>query len=429
MERLRERTYWALDALRGRPVGAYYQEVREAYERGVAPQETAEKLDRLLRHAVDTTAFYRARFGDGPLRLEAFPVMDKQTYLRNDAACKSTAYLHAADNRVMYTSGSTGTPFAVVQNRDKILRNTASALFINSLGGYRLGDRQAFLRVWVRACQKSPLRQRMENLFPVDTAGLDDENLARICAFLRKKRITSIVGYASSLAALAAYIRENRVDMAPCGVRSVIAISEHLPQPARRLLEEVFRCPVNSQYSNEENGIMAIQEGGEAYYVDSSSWHIELLKMDTDEPAADGELGRVVITDLYNYAMPMIRYDNGDTAVAEHRVDSRSGRYRLYFRELYGRRSDVVYDLAGNPVSPHAISIQMWGMQDVRQWKFVQRGAQDYCFYLNGGREADAEALRARFSPLFGANIAVEFVDEIPVLASGKRKYIECLGK
>lgn len=43
------------------------------------------------------------------------------------------------------------------------------------------------------------------------------------------------------------------------------------------------------------------------------------LKMDSDEPAEDGELGRIVITDLYNYAFPILRYDNGDTAIAHHR--------------------------------------------------------------------------------------------------------------
>lgn len=175
---------------------------------------------------------------------------------------------------------------------------------------------------------------------------------------------------------------------------------------------------------------MAIQEGNDAYYVESSSWHIEILKLDSDEPAEDGELGRVVITDLYNYAFPMIRYDNGDTVVARHQVDE-AGRYRLFFEAIYGRRSDVIFDLNGNPISPHVITNRMWETDGIRQWKFVQKGKGQYCFYINAcdQHSVDERALISRFKDLFGDHVTVEFVDEIPVLASGKRKYIECLAK
>lgn len=77
-------------------------------------------------------------------------------------------------------------------------------------------------------------------------------------------------------------------------------------------LEKQFNCTVRSWYSNEENGIMGIQkEEDESYRIDTESYYYEILKLDSDEPAEPGELGRIVITDLYNYAIPLIRYDNG----------------------------------------------------------------------------------------------------------------------
>ena len=115
-----------------------------------------------------------------------------------------------------------------------------------------------------------------------------------------------------------------------------------MPGEVRRNLEKIFRCTVRSWYSNEENGIMGLQrEEDESYYIDTESYYYEILKLDSDEPAEPGELGRIVITDLYNYAIPLIRYDNGDLAVAERK--EKDGRFRLYLKELYGRRGDMIY--------------------------------------------------------------------------------------
>ena len=47
----------------------------------------------------------------------------------------------------------------------------------------------------------------------------------------------------------------------------------------------------------------------------------------------------------FNYAFPILRYDNGDTAVAVRK--EKNGRFKLYLLELYGRRSDLIYDCKG----------------------------------------------------------------------------------
>lgn len=72
-----------------------------------------------------------------------------------------------------------------------------------------------------------------------------------------------------------------------------------MPEPVRRTLEKQFGCPVRAWYSNEENGIMGLQnEKDEGYRIDTETYYYEILKMDSDEPAEQGELGRIVITDL-----------------------------------------------------------------------------------------------------------------------------------
>ena len=92
----------------------------------------------------------------------------------------------------------------------------------------------------------------------------------------------------------------------------------------------------------------------EGYHIDTETYYYEILKMDSDEPAEPGELGRIVITDLFNYAFPILRYDNGDTAVAVRK--EKNGRFKLYLSELYGRRSDLIYDCEGKAVTPYIIT-------------------------------------------------------------------------
>ena len=244
---------------------------------------------------------------------------------------------------------------------------------------------------------------------------------------IEKKKVKCLVGYSSALGELSEYIRKTGRDCSRCVVKAIIPISETMPEPVRRTLEKQFNCPVRAWYSNEENGIMGLQNReDEGYHIDTETYYYEILKMDSDEPAEPGELGRIVITDLFNYAFPILRYDNGDTAVAVRK--EKNGRFKLYLSELYGRRSDLIYDCEGKAVTPYIITNNLWDIQGVKQYRFIQEDVQDYTIWLNGDPEAmDREEILRRIRPYLGeeARIKVEIVDEIPVLASGKRKYIE----
>ena len=83
-------------------------------------------------------------------------------------------------------------------------------------------------------------------------------------------------------------------------------------------------------------------------------------------------------------------------------------------------------------MTPYVITNNLWDVEGVDQYRFLQLGEKEYKLLLNGDREKmDVENMLARIRPAFGedAEIIVEYVDEIPVLASGKRKYIENLWK
>ena len=424
-EKLRWAGFWILDGLRGGQTRKYYDRIRYAWKEGSSVAETEERIQNLIRHAVKTTDFYKDYPEDIPL--EKLPVVNKDTFRQHYDSFISSTYKDAEDNRIMCTSGSTGTPLRMIQNKDKICHNTAGGIFLGAAAGYYIGMKEAFIRVWVNNVRKSKFRLLQENLIMMDSSRMDDKALAGMLNVIEKKKVKCLVGYSSALGELSEYIRKDGRDCSKFRVKAIIPISETMPEPVRRTLSEQFGCPVRAWYSNEENGIMGLQnEDNEGYHIDTETYYYEILKMDSDEPAEPGELGRIVITDLFNYAFPIIRYDNGDTAVAVRRENN--GRFKLYLSVLYGRRSDLIYDCDGKAVTPYIITNNLWDIQGVKQYRFIQEDIKDYTIWLNGDpKKMDQEEILRRIRPYLGeeARIKIEMVDEIPVLASGKRKYIE----
>ncbi len=426
-EMARWSAFFALDALRGGTIKKRFDSDYEAMRYGTSEDEDAARVASLISHAVKTTGFY-GRFSENAA-LSDLPVVNKDTFRKHYEEFRSSLYRDAKDNRIMTTSGSTGTPFAMIQDRRKAMCNTADSIFLSAVGGYRIGEKTAFIRVWVDNVKKSRLRLLAENSIMMESSSLSDEAITEMLDCIRREKVRCLTGYASALGEISRFIDRKQVDMSPFRVHAILPISESMPDPVRERLSAQFGCPVRSYYSNEENGIMGIESAvNNSYYINSESYHMEFLKMDSDEPAEEGELGRIVITDLTNYAFPILRYDNGDTAVYSRK--RQNGRFRLILTELYGRRSDILYDTKGRAVTPYVITNNLWDVDGVRQYRFLQTGLKEYELQLNGDREMmDVGNMLDRIRPALGedADIRVTYVDEIPVLASGKRKYIENL--
>lgn len=425
-EKLRWYGFWTVDAMQGGKTKKYYEQIKESYKKGTSVAETKKKIEKLIAHAVRTTEFYKDYRPDTPL--EQLPVVNKNTIRDQYEAFYSSVYKEAKDNRTMSTSGSTGTPFSVIQNKNKIVHNTAASIFLGAAAGYYIGMKEAFIRMWVGDhAKKGKIALLAENLLMMDCANLDEAALGEMVETIRKKKVKCMVGYAAVLGDISRYVDDHGIDTSEFSIKVIIPISETMPDTVRQRLKEQFHCPVRSWYCNEENGIMGIQNAQDnSYYIDTESYYYEILKMDSDEPAAPGELGRIVITDLYNYALPLIRYDNGDLAVADKKV--KGGRYKLYLKELSGRRSDTVYDTKGRYVSPFVLLNGLAMAEGVKQYRFIQEDLKKYTLWLNGDKEImKVDEILGVIAPYFGedAEITVEFVEEIPLLNSGKTKNIE----
>jgi phenylacetate-CoA ligase len=122
--------------------------------------------------------------------------------------------------------------------------------------------------------------------------------------------------------------------------------------------------------------------------------------------------------------MPLIRYDTGDIGAISS--DSRKAG-NMYFVKIEGRKLDLLYDTNGNLVSSYMVYKNMWQYTEIIQYQLVQEGRREYNIKINADDNFNKEAkLIKEFRTYLGedAVFTVEYVAEIPLLSSGKRKMI-----
>ena len=215
-------------------------------------------------------------------------------------------------------------------------------------------------------------------------------------------------------------------------LKLIVTTSESLEDDVRQASMKAFGCNVVSQYANEECGVLAqesipTQMTDNKMYFNWSGYYIEILKIDEDKPVEYGELGRIVLTDFHNHAFPVIRYDTGDTCILLP-PDEKSNGYPV-MGKLYGRRFDLTYATDGTPIYPLAYGRLLKNYDIISLWQFIQKAKKDYILKLVLKREDKKQVadMIAEIKDFLGldANITVEYVNEIPVLRSGKRKPVK----
>lgn len=202
-------------------------------------------------------------------------------------------------------------------------------------------------------------------------------------------------------------------------------MTEPLKAHTRKIISEYFKCPVYVLYANEENGVLGVEDGtGKGCRANNVDFYFEVLSMDEDIPAKEGEIGRLVITDLFNKAFPVIRYENGDLVSMKRDTDG-----CLYFQKIAGRKADTLYATDGRMVHYFNGISFLEPFMDIRQFQLIQHSYTEFTWVLNTENHGYEEMIVKECKELFGkdANFKFKYVDEIPKLRSGKSRMTVCL--
>jgi len=426
---VRANAFWLLDLIKGKQVRTALKEIEYINSLGsldpTLRSYQVSRTKRLLEHATRTTRYYSNFMGR---TIEEFPVVNKNTIRESYDQFLSCAY-EKHELVTMQTSGSTGTPFICYQNIEKKKRVYAEVLYYCEKAGYKLGDKLVYLRAITRKNNKGKIKQWMQNEELLDCSMLNKEKISEILRRMRKvikKPGAVIIGYPSTFETILEYIDKEKINIS-YKINGIITSSELLHDDVRTRLTDTFNCKCFSRYANEENGFLGqdLPEQPNVFLINEANYLIEVIRLDSDDSANEGEVGRIVVTDLYNYAMPMIRYDTGDIgAISTIEV---GGVIRRAITQFGGRRVDVIYDVNGNRVSPYAINNNLSLFDEISQYQFIQESKSRYTLKLTlKGELFRREELKKLLLGFLGeeAILEIETVEQIPVLSSGKRKQI-----
>ncbi len=412
---MRKECFWFTDRLFNKNVRRHYLDIKSIQDNIEYDQNA--RLKEILEYAIKYVPYYKDISSP---ELSCFPVMSKADYKRLGNDCRSIEFLDDSKLTIASTSGSTGTPLVVYQNNEKKARMRADLIAAHENVGWNLGDHYIFIRNWVSNYKQSTIKNLAQNVENISVTEFNDSKKAVLCDHLLKHPNSVLFGYASSVCDFMNYLISIDYDATKLKVKLVVCDSDELSSKNRQALESAFGCDVINRYDNEENGLLGISTPeNDILYVNYPSIYFELLKIDSDLPAQPGESGRVVVTDLYNRAMPLIRYDIGDLAVSP----DEEGKIRK-LTSIVGRKADCLYSTDGKIISAVAISGLTEIFTSIVKYQLVQITKSAFEFhYIGDISDHDSNELLKRLETALGSDAAIQFIKENQISVEKNGKY------
>lgn len=408
-----------------------------------------ELLEELVRHAYRTVPFYRERFDAAGLSIEEVTSPDRwhavPLLTREDIQTAGKS-LHSQNVpgehgqiSQQWTGGSTGKPVMVLTT--DLTGNFWRANSIREHQWQRRDFRQkmAVIRHVPSGGAEPPEGHRLPN-WGVATVGLIETGPCAVlnvkstvdqqAAWLTREQPAYLQTYPSLVYELAGRF----ADSSRClpSLRQVLSFGEVLEPKVREMCRRAWKTEVVDAYSSNEVGHIAIEcsEGG-TYHIQSEHLLVEIFD-DEGKPCRPGDVGRVILTTLYNYAMPLIRYDIGDYAQVGKPCSC--GRKLPTLSRILGRQRNMFVLPSGEKRWPGLdvdLVAAFGGRLPIRQFQAIQRRLDEIEVKLVVARRlepAEEQAIRTMLDNWFGHRFEVRFtyVDEIPRSPTGKFEDFRC---
>ena len=392
-------------------------------------------LRTLLQYCQQHNAFYRERIEKCNIdinNLTSIDVLTKLPILTKDDIRKAGDNLfsisHTAHNSVhKRTGGSTGVPLHVYMDYQAASQKKAATLRHNAWAHLVPGNRLA--AVWGDTQKKQPWRTRIRNMlteriFWLDTLQFTDENLELFIDRLKKYRPPVIMGHAHSIFRLAEYVRSRGYK--DINFDGIITTAMVLNISERNAIEEIFESKVFNRYGCEELSIIASEcEAHEGMHIFAEGLIVECIGATRKLP------GKLVVTDLLNKAMPLIRYEIGDYGILTNENCS-CGRTLPRLLEVSGRTADFLYRPDGTPVFGISILdtfvIHITGLKQVQIIQ-DEYNHLDFLVVRDKSYSEDSKAHLARnVLEIFGSDMTydIKYVNTIPQTERGKFRFSIC---
>jgi phenylacetate-CoA ligase len=441
---LRQALYFGYHRVRGHRVGEFYRRLRREDRAGWPNGIAEEGLRRILLHSAGYVPHYAGELRGREDEIDADPVAVLRTLpiltrevLRGEMTRLYSGDIDKRDASEQTSGGSTGEPVRIMQDVDYRAMEIAVSMLQGSWTGWRFGEPE----IWISGSEREILEgradlgkrlgSRLTGRRYVNAFKLTPADMRQVLADLNRERPRLIVGYAHTLGDLASFAEEESIDIAP--QQAIVSTASTLHPLVRERVERVFGCGVFNQYGSREVGDIACQcaEGGDLHVLPWTNF-VEIVD-DGGRLVGPGEEGRVIVTSLGNYAMPLIRYEVGDRArrSAADQPPCGCGRGGERLAEVLGRIGDTFKGLDGSHIASGYFIHMLFFYDFIKQFQVIQTAPAKLVYRIVPTSQPEAgelEEIAAKTRAAMGEGCAIEFEleEEIPVTASGKRRYTIC---
>lgn len=395
------------------------------------------KLREIVKYAYEHVPFYHQKFSQANLKpddvknvddLNKVPIVNRDELQENYEKLISDEF--KMDRlKVASTSGSTGKPFFTYLTEREDAFRKAKLLRPHIVCGQKPRDKWVIIGPpWHHG--KIGRVQRFLGVYAPIFVSIFDAVPDQISKISRIKPDV-LDGYTSSLILLA-----NELDGMGSSIikpKFLMGGAELIDDKSREYIENVFGVPYYDQYASEEFQMLAWQcPEKDEYHIDADTVVMQFLD-DNDEEVSPGEEGRIVCTSLFNYAMPIIRYELGDIGVPSGESECACGRKFPLMKMIKGRKEEIVVLPDGRKFAPVAIGDLMCAFKYfnmISQYRFIQKKIDEFKILIKRKNESVPEItfkteLLNHVRRILKINeadvvINVELVNEIPPDKSGK---------
>jgi phenylacetate-CoA ligase len=398
------------------------------------------RLQLLVQHSFDQTGYYRERFGSSGVKperitcladLQCIPLLTKDA-IRANNSCMVAKNIPKEKLVRKKTSGSTGVSVELYVDESSLQWKRAVTASYDRWSGWDIGERVG--AIWGNPECYQNWRLYLRNLLLarhifLDTLKMDEATMRAYHATLLKKKPVILFGHAHSLFLFARFMEQNNLT----GIRpkGIISTSMVLHTFERGTIERVFGCRVTNRYGCEEVSLIACECPHGNMHLNCDTLIVEFIR--DGKPVAPGEPGAIVVTDLTNYGMPIIRYKVGDVGVPSAKTSCPCGCTYPILESLEGRVADYVVTPDGSYISGISLT-ENFAMQlpGIKQLQIIQEQIDQLLFRVVKGEQFSDQTvleLDRLAKERFGNRMyyQIEYVDSIQSESSGKYRF--CISK
>ncbi|NOU18358.1 MAG: phenylacetate--CoA ligase family protein [Bacteroidales bacterium] len=359
--------------------------------------------------------------------LKKLPILDRVIIRQKNkdliAQNYKTKDLHGGSS-----SGTTGIPINYYHDTQSISAGGAANYALWLMSGWKPGQKN--IHIWGNASSierwnsiVSKLKTRLMNQLNIPSTHLNENNISEIAEKIIRFKPKSIEGYPSAIYTLANHFKQNNLSIK--GLKQVLTTAENLEDYQRDIIEATF-APTGDFYgSGEVMGIASRPIGDNRYYIFEPHVIVEAV-----DSGLEG-MKDILVTDLDNYAMPMIRYKVGDLIDNIYIPETNSKYQFSYFKKLIGRSADIITLTNGMRFHP----INIFGGTLFREFPFISKHRVVWdgkllriIFEVNGS--VDDSLLKQKIDELlkrYDVSYSIEYTTKLLPSSNGKYKYVEII--